>query len=149
MDVNFEYYKVFYYVAKYQNFTKAAKVLGSSQPNITREMNCLEEETGCTLFIRTNRGVRLTPEGESLYAHVSAAMGQFQAAEDEMAENLSLEHGSIAIGASETALNIFRLRDDADDRRAPSLRGPPHALPGDSDRRKDLHGPGQPGADPL
>ena len=61
MDVNFEYYKVFYYVAKYQNFTKAAKVLGSSQPNITREMNCLEEETGCTLFIRTNRGVRLTP----------------------------------------------------------------------------------------
>ena len=32
MDVNFEYYKVFYYVAKYQNFTKAAKVLGSSQP---------------------------------------------------------------------------------------------------------------------
>ena len=109
MDVNFEYYKVFYYVAKYQNFTKAAKVLGSSQPNITREMNCLEEETGCTLFIRTNRGVRLTPEGESLYAHVSAAMGQFQAAEDEMAENLSLEHGSIAIGASETALNIFLL----------------------------------------
>ena len=23
MDVNFEYYKIFYYVAKYHNFTKA------------------------------------------------------------------------------------------------------------------------------
>lgn len=109
MNVNFEYYKIFYYVAKYGNFTKAARVLGSSQPNITRSMNCLESETGCTLFIRTNRGVRLTPEGERLYTHISAAMAQFQAAENEMSENLSLEHGSISIGASETALNIYLL----------------------------------------
>ena len=27
MDVNFEYYKIFYYVAKYNNFTKAANIL--------------------------------------------------------------------------------------------------------------------------
>lgn len=38
MDVNFEYYKVFYYVAKYKNFTKAAHALGSGQPNVTRAM---------------------------------------------------------------------------------------------------------------
>lgn len=109
MNVNFEYYKIFYYVAKYENFTKAAHVLGSSQPNVTRAMNCLESETGCTLFIRTNRGVHLTPEGERLYVHVSAAMAQFQAAEDEMSANIGLEHGSISIGASETALNIYLL----------------------------------------
>ena len=42
MDVNFEYYKIFYYVAKYNNFTRAARVLGNSQPNVTRAMNCLE-----------------------------------------------------------------------------------------------------------
>ena len=53
MDVNFEYYKVFYYVAKYKNFTKAAHALGSGQPNVTRAMNCLEQQTHCTLFIRT------------------------------------------------------------------------------------------------
>ena len=29
MNVNFEYYKIFYYVAKYENFTKAARVLGA------------------------------------------------------------------------------------------------------------------------
>ena len=50
MDVNFEYYKVFYYVAKYKNFTKAAHALGSGQPNVTRAMNCLEQQTHCTLF---------------------------------------------------------------------------------------------------
>ena len=68
MNINFEYYKIFYYVAKYGSLTKAARVLGNSQPNITRAMNCLENEIHCTLFIRTNRGVRLTPEGERLYA---------------------------------------------------------------------------------
>ena len=42
MDVNFEYYKIFYYVAKYHNFTKAARALNNSQPNITRAMNWID-----------------------------------------------------------------------------------------------------------
>ena len=109
MDINLEYYKIFYYVAKYGSLTKAARVLGNSQPNITRAMNCLENEIHCTLFIRTNRGVRLTPEGERLYARVSAAMAQLQRAEEELTESTGLEHGSISIGASETALSIYLL----------------------------------------
>lgn len=44
MDINFEYYKIFYYVAKYCNFTKAARALGNSQPNVTRAMNNLEQQ---------------------------------------------------------------------------------------------------------
>lgn len=67
MNVNFEYYRIFYYVAKYHNFTKAAHTLGSSQPNVTRAMNCLEQQINTTLFVRTNRGIQLTPEGEKLY----------------------------------------------------------------------------------
>ena len=42
MDVNFEYYKIFYYVAKYHNFTKAAQALNNSLPNITRAMNWID-----------------------------------------------------------------------------------------------------------
>ena len=110
MNINFEYYRIFYYVAKYSNFTKAAHALGNSQPNITRAMNCLESAAQCTLFIRTNRGVRLTPEGERLYTRVAAAISILQTAEDEMMEYADLEHGSIAIGASETALNIYLLK---------------------------------------
>ena len=109
MNVNFEYYRIFYYVAKYNNFTKAAHALGNSQPNVTRAMNCLESAVQCTLFVRTNRGVRLTPEGERLYTRVAAAMSLFQAAEDEMMESAELKQGSIAIGASETALSIYLL----------------------------------------
>lgn len=109
MNVNFEYYKIFYYVAKYQNFTKAAYALNNSQPNITRAMNCLEHQVNCKLFIRTNRGVHLTPEGERLYIRVSKAMIQLQSAEEELLDSTGLEHGSISIGASEIALNIYLL----------------------------------------
>ena len=109
MNVNFEYYKIFYYVARYCNFTKAAHALHNSQPNITRAMNALEQEIQCTLFVRTNRGVQLTPEGQQLYVRVSAAMTQLQAAEDELTKSASLEYGSISIGASEIALNIYLL----------------------------------------
>lgn len=91
MNVNFEYYKIFYYVAKYNNFTKAAHVLNNSQPNITRAMNCLEHELNCTLFVRTNRGVCLTPEGERLFTRVSAAMTQLQLAEEELSDSVRLE----------------------------------------------------------
>ena len=56
MNISMEYYKIFYYVARYHNFTKAAKVLGNSQPNVTRAMNCLEQQLGRILFVRTNRG---------------------------------------------------------------------------------------------
>ena len=107
MNVNFEYYRIFYYVAKYRNFTKAARVLGNSQPNITRAMNCLEQQIHATLFIRTNRGVQLTSEGEELYNYVSAAMAQIFAAEEALSENDGLLYGNIVIGTSETALNIF------------------------------------------
>lgn len=109
MNVNFEYYRIFYYVARYENFTKAAQALGSNQPNVTRAMNRLEDECGCLLFVRTNRGIRLTPEGTQLYQHVKAAMAQLQQAEKEMASGSQLESGSISIGASDTALNCYLL----------------------------------------
>ena len=94
-------------MAKYQNFTKAARVLGSNQPNVTHTMNRLEEQLGCVLFIRSNRGVTLTPEGELLYARVSSAAVQIQEAEEELSASATLEHGSISISATETALNIY------------------------------------------
>ena len=69
-----DYYRIFYYVAQYKSFSKAADVMGNNQPNITRCMNILENELGCKLFIRSNRGVQLTIEGERLFEHVSIAI---------------------------------------------------------------------------
>ena len=73
MAANFEYYKIFYYVAKYRNITQAAKILLNNQPNLTRAIKTLESELGCPLFIRNNRGMKLTPEGERLFEHIRIA----------------------------------------------------------------------------
>lgn len=84
MLVNYEYYKIFYCVAKYQNFTKAAVELDNNQPNISRSVKNLENTLGCVLFSRTSRGVKLTPEGETLYSHIVPAILQIEAGEKEL-----------------------------------------------------------------
>lgn len=109
MNSNYDYYKVFYYVAKYRNFTQAAAALLSNQPNVTRAIKNLETDLGCTLFLRSNRNVTLTPEGEKLLAHISIAMEHIDAAERELALDKSLQQGIISIGASELALHCLLL----------------------------------------
>lgn len=105
MEITYDYYRIFYYVAKYQSFTQAANVLNSNQPNLTKYINNLEHQLSCKLFVRTNRGVTLTPEGEKLYAHVAVAYEQLQAAELELANDKNLESGVVNIGVSNTALH--------------------------------------------
>lgn len=105
MSIPYDYYRIFYYVARYQSLTRAAHALQSNQPNVTRTINALERELGCRLFQRSHRGVTLTPEGEKLFAHVQIMQEQLQAAEYELAGSRSLQSGSVSIGASETALH--------------------------------------------
>lgn len=84
MNISYDYYRVFYYVAKYRSFTYAANALFTNQPNVTRCIRLLEHALGCRLFLRSNRGVKLTPEGEQLFSHVSAAVSQLETAESEL-----------------------------------------------------------------
>ena len=66
MVISYDAYRTFYTVAKLGSFIRAANALMSSQPNLTRTIRNLESVLGCTLFVRSNRGVSLTPEGEKL-----------------------------------------------------------------------------------
>lgn len=109
MDINFEYYKIFYYVAKYENITKAAAALGSNQPNITRIMKLLESQLGCRLLVRGARGISLTEEGELLYSHVEIAYKQLLGAQEELYRQGSISGGTVEIGVTETALHLFLL----------------------------------------
>ena len=104
MNINYEYYRVFYFVAKYKNFTLAANALLSNQPNVTRTIRNLEQSLGCTLFVRSNRGVSLTPEGEKLWQHVQIAVSQLQLGEEAVSADRSLRSGAVSIGVSEIAL---------------------------------------------
>ncbi len=109
MDINFEHYKIFYFVAKYGNITKAATALGSNQPNVTRIMKLLESQLNCRLFIREARGISLTEEGELLYSHVEIAYRHLLNAQEEICRRDSRSCGTVEIGATETALHLFLL----------------------------------------
>lgn len=109
MNVNYDYYRIFYYVAKCGNLSQAARELVNNQPNLTRSIKNLEAELGCTLFSRTNRGVKLTPEGEQLYRHVKIAVEQLEAGEAELAQSRSLQTGTVFLAASEGALRCVLL----------------------------------------
>ncbi len=109
MDINFEYYKTFYYVAKYRNITRAAAAMGSNQPNVTRVMKLLEAGLKCKLLVREARGITLTEEGERLYSHVEIAFHQLQKAQEEIGAQIPEGTGTVEIGATESALHLFLL----------------------------------------
>ena len=57
MSTNFDYYKIFYYAASLGSMTLAAKELFLSQPTVSRLIQNLENDLGCSLFIRTKKGL--------------------------------------------------------------------------------------------
>lgn len=109
MHINLDSYRVFYYVAQYRSFTKAAEMLHSNQPNVTRTIKNLEQTLGCTLLNRTSRSVQLTPEGEELFSHIAPAMQQIKAGEESVLLHSKLQGGTVSIGVSEIALHLVLL----------------------------------------
>lgn len=107
MYISYDYYRVFYYVAKYGNISQAAKLLLNNQPNLTRTIKNLEAELGSPLFSRTNRGMKLTPEGEKLYSHIKVAFEHIEAGEAEITASRNLQSGTVFVAASEVALRCL------------------------------------------
>ncbi len=66
--------KCFLALAETLNFTKAASRLYMSQPGLSRQIASLEQELNTQLFIRSQKGVRLTPAGSLL----AGELGQIQ-----------------------------------------------------------------------
>lgn len=91
MNSNFEYYRIFYYVAKYGNLTKAAAALQTSQPAVTRTIHKLEDMLGCRLFVRSKSGMELTSEGNTFYQYISAGCAQFFKGEQNLSNLRSLD----------------------------------------------------------
>jgi len=108
-NVDYDYYRTFHEVARCRSLTRAAAALGNNQPNVSRTLDRLERQLGCRLFARGHGGVVLTPEGERLETHVAVALEQLREGEAELADRTALAHGTVSLGASETALRLFLL----------------------------------------
>ena len=109
MNISYDHYRIFYNVAKYKSFSRAAEATLCNQPNLTRAVKTLERELDCTLFERTNKGVTLTDDGRDLYEHIKIAFEHIQAGEEAISAKHSMEHGAVSIGVTEIALRCYLL----------------------------------------
>lgn len=65
-----------YFVAavEYGSLNRAAEKLYTTQPNVSRVLNSLEKELHVTLLERSNKGIKMTPQGEELYGHAMSIL---------------------------------------------------------------------------
>ena len=109
MDINYECYKVFNMVVKYQSITAAAKAMDLTQPTVTHYIQKLEENLHCVLFLRGKKGVTLTPEGEIIYHYIDIACENMMRAEKELERYRKNESGELAIGAKLSVQKLIEL----------------------------------------
>ena len=63
--------RVFLAVAKGKSFNRAAEMLHTSQPTVSRQVKRLQDLMGSQLFVPTQHGVKLTPKGQELATQLS------------------------------------------------------------------------------
>lgn len=80
--MEFRQLRYFLAVAEEANLTAASRRLHVSQPPITRQIRQLEEELGVILFLRSSKGVTLTPAGASFLAEARRLVALSQNAID-------------------------------------------------------------------
>lgn len=92
--INLELYKIFVFVAKEGNITKASEKLNISQPAVTKHIKNFEEQLGVTLFKRNKYGMELTDKGRELYKEVSESILKIYKAEERVRSNRNIHLGS-------------------------------------------------------
>ena len=101
MDISYELYKVFYYVATSRSFSEAGSKLFISQSAVSQSVRTLERRLGQTLFVRKTKRVTLTKEGEMLFKHIEPAVHLILRGEQQVLNSGRLS-SQLRIGASDT-----------------------------------------------
>lgn len=94
--------KYFLAVAQEESITKAAEVLHTSQPNLSRQLTELEEEVGTKLFERGSRRISLTEEGLFLCKRAKEIIELLERTESDLSLFNEITSGDVYIGAAET-----------------------------------------------
>ncbi|WP_337154924.1 LysR family transcriptional regulator [Pseudomonas protegens] len=95
---------LFLAVAEEQNFSRAAKRLGMSQPPLTEQIQVLEHALKVKLFDRSRRGAQLTPVGAAILPAVRKFAEQLERLELAVHEAVAGQTGLLTIGAITSAM---------------------------------------------
>lgn len=96
MDIT--YLKSLYVTAKCKSISIAAKKLHLSQPGLSFQLQSLESSLGKTLLQRSNKGVKLTPEGEIVFNYAKSIISLEENMKKELLELEEFEK-QLTIGA--------------------------------------------------
>lgn len=100
--MEFRVLEYFLAVVKEESISGAAKFLHLSQPTLSRQLKDMENELGKTLFIRSNRKIKLTEEGLILRKRAEEIIELMKKAQAEINLSDEILAGNIYIGAGET-----------------------------------------------
>lgn len=99
-------------VADEQHFTRAAQRMHIVQSALSTSIRALEVELGAQLFVRSSRGVKLTPAGQALHEKALQVLAGVREARSAVAAVQGLERGSLSLGVVQSIgpfLNLAEL----------------------------------------
>jgi DNA-binding transcriptional LysR family regulator len=91
--------RTFIAVAEHESFAAAARKLRLSPAAATRAIANLEQDLGCSLFRRTTRSVRLTPEGAAYLDRCGFVLAELDDATRQIRGENAEPQGELVIGA--------------------------------------------------
>lgn len=94
-------------VARLSSFTLAGQELGVTQAAVSKQVKFLEQTLGTPLFHRLHRAIRLTHEGQALYAVVTESMQRIAATFDRIAAGAAEQEVVLACTSAFTQLRVL------------------------------------------
>lgn len=86
-------------LSDHRNFVRAAAAVNLSQPALSRSIQTLERDLGCTLIERSSREFRLTVQGQLVLTHARRLLAGSQALHNELQQFNGLKHGELHFGS--------------------------------------------------
>ena len=101
-------------IADCGSINEAAKRLFISQPSLSGSIKELEDEIGFEIYIRSNRGIVITPEGEEFMSYARQVLDQYNLLQDRFINKtmrkkfgVSTQHYSFAVKSFVEVVNEY------------------------------------------
>jgi len=98
---NMDWYRVFVCVAEQASLRAAAEALHVSPSAVSQTLKNLEDHLNARLFLRSSRGMRLSPEGEVLFSGAQKALKTLEGVEARLKDFQGLSFGEFRLGAGD------------------------------------------------
>lgn len=87
----------------------ASRTLHVAQPALSQSIAALEDELGVQLFVRTNRGMKLTPAGQTLVEHAHVVLADVERARNSVRAVDAFLEGEVVLGLPTTVALVATL----------------------------------------